>query len=113
MTEFEKALEMLSKSIKNYREASPDDGNTLVQCLQQIAPILFYLEGERAKAHNKYQSIIHSEVLSGSSVARAENEAHIKVPEMYQLRKLIDSAYETSKAIGIHLSWIKAGLNAS
>ena len=110
MTEFEKALEMLSKSIKNYREASPDDGNTLVQCLQQIAPILFYLEGERAKAHNKYQNIIHSEILKGTAVNRAENEAHVKVPEMYKLRKLIDSAYETTKAIGVQLSWIKTGM---
>lgn len=111
MSEFKGALEKLSKHIKQYREAHPDDGNALTECLQQIAPILYYLEIERADAHNRYQTIIHNEVLAGSSVARAENIAHVKVPEMYKLRKLIDSAYETTKAIGIHLSWIKQGLN--
>lgn len=112
MSDFNGALSKLAKHIKEYREASPDDGDTLARCLQQIAPILYYLEGERATAHRSFQGVINREVLKGTSVARAENLAHVEVPEMYQLRKLIDSAYETTKAIAVHLSWIKQGLNA-
>jgi hypothetical protein len=111
MTDLEKALDHIAQNIKSYRELKPDDGNGMVECLQQITPTLYYLEGERAKAHEKYQGIIQRLILDGNSVSRAENEAHVQVPEMYMLRKLIDSAYTTTEAIRSHLSWIKQGLN--
>lgn len=107
MTSLEKALNHLTNYVKKYRELSPDDGDGMVECLQQITPTLFYLEGERAKAHERYEGIVHKEVINGNSVARAMNLANVHVPEMYQLRKIIDSAYTTCEAIRSHLSWIK------
>jgi hypothetical protein len=105
------AVDTLSEEIKRYRNTDPNDGNTLVECLQQITPILYYLETERANFHKKFQSIIHEEVLKGQSVARAENLAHVEVPEMYLLRRIMDSAEGVRDSIRTQISWIKTGLN--
>jgi hypothetical protein len=110
MTHIEQSLNHLSEFIKKYRELFPDDGDGIVECMQQVSPVLYYLEGERAKAHDRFQRIIHTEVLNGNSVSRAENLAHVQVPEMYQLRKVIDSAYVTIEAMRSQLAWIKTGL---
>lgn len=110
MSQLEEAIKMLDENIKNYRTANPDDGETIVMCMQQTSSILYYLEGQRAIAHEKFQNKIKIEVDRGSSVARAENEAHVLVPEMYKLRHKIDSGYESLRAMGMQLSWIKTGL---
>lgn len=111
MTPLEKALDHVAYYIKQYRELDPNDGDGMVECLQQITATLHYLEGERAKYHEQWQSIVHTQVLSGDSVSRAENKAHVEVPEMYLLRRIMDSAYTTCEAIRSQLSWIKQGLN--
>jgi len=49
-------------------------------------------------------------VLNGDSVSRAENTAHVQVPEMYLLRRVMDSAYTCCDAIRTQISWIKSGL---
>lgn len=106
------ALTDLSKYISIYKDADANtDGNTLNECLQKISTALFSLEKERAKAHEKWQSIVHTLVLKQKmTVSRAENEAHVLVPEMYQLRRIMDSGYTTIDAIRSNISWIKSGL---
>jgi hypothetical protein len=52
-------------------------------------------------------------VLSGLSVARAENEAHVKVPEMYLLRRVMDAGYEVIGAIRTNISYLKSERNAT
>jgi hypothetical protein len=110
MSQLEKALDHISSEIKKYRETKPDDGNTLVECGQQISATLFYLEKERAKYHNMFQKKVNQFILEGDSVNRAENKAHVLFPEMYLLRRIIDSAYKTCDAIRTQVSWIKSGL---
>lgn len=110
MSDLEKAIKMLDGLIKDYRLTNPDDGQTIVTCMQEASSILYYLEGQRAIAHSKFQNKVKAEVDNGSSVARAENEAHVLVPEMYLLRHKIDSGYEALRAMGMQLSWIKTGL---
>ena len=110
MTELEKAINHVSEQIKKFRNTKPDDGNTLVEINQQISASLFYLEKERANYHKVFQDCINQLVLSGDSVARAENKAHVEVPEMYLLRRIMDSAYKVCNAIRTHVSWIKSGI---
>lgn len=110
MTQLEKAIKMLDGFIKEYREANPDDGQTIVISMQNTSAILYYLEGQRAIYHSSFQKKIKEEVDKGSSVARAENEAHVQVPEMYLLRHKIESGRECLRAMGMQLSWIKSGL---
>lgn len=110
MTPFETALNIVSDNIKKYRETPANDGNTLTEILQQVTSTLYYLEKERAKYHDKYQNRINELVLAGNSVSRAENLAHVDVPEMYLLRRVMDAAYQCCDAMRSHLSWIKSGL---
>lgn len=103
----EKALKHLSEQIAIFRKTDAMDGEGLVNCLQQITATLFYLEGERAKYHDTFQQTINRLVLEGNSVARAENEAHKLIPEMYMLRRILDSAYECVGAIRTMISYLK------
>ena len=107
---FKKALDHLTKQIEQYRVTASNDGNTLTELLQQITSTLFYLEKERASYHDQFQKTVHRLVLAGSPVSRAENDAHVSVPEMYLLRKVMDSAYSVCDAIRTQISWIKSGL---
>lgn len=105
-----KALDNITKYVKIYRELDPNDGNGMMECLQQISATLFYLEKERAEYHDKFQKRISELVLSGESVSRAENTAHSEIPEMYLLRRVMDAAYVVCESIRSQTSWIKTGL---
>lgn len=110
MTDLERALNHIDEYVKKYRECASDDGNTMVECLQQISATLSYLETPRSHYHNAFQKYIFELVESGEAVNRAENKAHVKVPEMYLLRHKMEGAYKTCEAIRSSLSWIKSGL---
>lgn len=111
MSALEKALNHISEQVKIYRELDPIDGNGMIECLQQISATLYYLEGERSKYHEQWQTMVQKQVLSGDTVSRAENFAHVHVPELYKLRHIMSSAYIVCEAIRSQLSWIKQGLN--
>ena len=108
MTALGKALNHLTDCIKKYRTANLMDGECLNTCLQQITATLFYLETERAKVHEKFQQHLNLCVLEGMAVSRAENEANVKYPEMYKLRRIMEAGYECVGAIRSNLSWLKA-----
>lgn len=110
---FELALENVSTHIKLYRDADPNDGNTMVECLQQITATLFYLEKERAVFHDQFQKRINELIIEGKSVSRAENVAHAEIPQMYLLRRVMDSAYKCCDAIRTSVSWLKSGITNS
>lgn len=110
MTELEKALNHIAEQIKRYRKMDPNDGNGMSEVMQQISATLYFLETERAKYHNNFQVLINQFVLNGDSVARAENKANVQVPEMYMLRRIMDSAYTCIDSIRTQVSWIKSGL---
>ena len=112
MNDLQKALDHIINQVKLYRKADIMDGETLISILQQITATLHYLETERAKYHNNFQVVINSLILEGKSVARAENEAHIQVPELYQLRHIMASSYELVGAIRSQISWIKSERSA-
>ncbi len=110
--ELQQQLDYLTSQIQLYKETDPIDGNQFVEILQQVTSTLYFLEGERAIFHDKYQTIINQMVLSGSSVNKAENEAAVKVPEMYKLRHVLTSAYECVNAMRSQISWIKQERNS-
>ncbi len=110
--DFEKALNLISEQIKIYREADTMDGETMNKALQQISATLFYLEKERAKYHEQWQSIVYKLVKNEQvAVNRAENEANVLVPEMYLLRRTMDAAYSCCDAIRTNISWLKMEIN--
>lgn len=112
MSDLEKALDHISIQIISYRTTGIMDGEKLVSILQQITATLFYLEKERSDYHVKFQKLIGSLVLEGNSVSRAENMAHVQIPELYMLRHIMNSAYEVVGAIRTQISWLKTERNA-
>jgi hypothetical protein len=42
------------------------------------------------------------------TVARAENEAHVTYPQMYQLRRIQDAGYRVADAIRTNISYLKS-----
>lgn len=110
MTDLEKALNHVAEQVKKYRETPPNDGDTLVSIMQQITATLHYLERERAKYHDAFQVKVNALVINGESVSRAENKAHVEIPEMYLLRRVMDSAYTVCDSIRTQVSWIKSGI---
>lgn len=112
---FDAALENIADNIKSYRQLKIQyhSGEKLNDILKQISATLYYLETERSKAHDTFQKRIGELVLSGMTVSRAENQAHIDVPEMYQLRRIMDAAYLVTDAIRSNLSWLKNEKNSA
>lgn len=108
MSDLEKALEHVTKNVAKYRATGVDDGEALVGILQQLTATLFYLEKERASYHDEFQNAINIGVLDGNSVSRAENEAHVKIPEMYMLRHIMNAGYEVVGALRTQISWLKS-----
>lgn len=101
------ALTHITEQIQLYRRSPITDGDAMVGILQQLTATLFYLETERSKYHDKFQCRINELILDGSTVSRAENQAHKEIPEMYQLRHVMSSAYKVVEAIRSQLSWLK------
>lgn len=112
--DFFKALDNIADNIKEYRKLKIEyhNGSKLNDILKQVSATLYYLEKERANFHDQYQKRIQQLILEGSTVARAENMAHSEIPEIYLLRRTMDSAYEVCNAIRTNLSWLKQEKNA-
>lgn len=102
-----KALDHITEQIQQYRKLEVLDGETLNIILQQITGTLFYLETERAKYHDKYQNKLNQLILEGSNVNKAVIVADVEIPELYMLRRIMESAYECVGAIRTNISWLK------
>lgn len=109
-----KALEHLTNNILKYRKLKDlTDGATLNFLLKEISGTLFYLENIRANIHDQFQNKIHLLVTQGESVSRAENTAHKEFPEMYLLRRIMDSAYTVIDSIRTNISFLKSEYSQS
>ena len=105
---FEKQISDLNKYVNEYYKCNLQDGNQLSLLMQKITGLLYYLESERSKVHDSYEGTVFKLVTKGSSVARAINEANVLYPEMYLLRRIMDSAYRIVDAIRTNISYLKS-----
>ena len=109
MTNFEQSLEKLTSYIQAYDDVSLNDGESLNFLLQKINTTLFYLESERAIFKKKYENRIYELTTDKKmTVARSINFAEVEVPELYLLRRIMDSAYRCSDAIRTNISFLKS-----
>ena len=104
----EQALEHITKNIQEYRQMDLLEGEALNTILQQITGTLFYLETKRAEYHDQWQNKVNSLILEGNSVSRSTTQADVEIPELYMLRRIMESAYECVGAIRTNISWLKA-----
>lgn len=114
MTNFEKTLENLATYIQAYDDVALNDGESLNFLLQKINTTLFYLESERAKFKKQYEKRIYELTTDKKmTVSRAVNFAEVEVPELYLLRRIMDSGYRISDAIRTNISFLKNERNNS
>ena len=104
----ELTLERIAELIEEYNNTNIFDGNKLNEQLKELTSRLYYIETMRTKAHEDYEKVIHTKVAEGFSVARATNQANIEVPEMYQLRRLLESGYRVVDAMRTNISFLKS-----
>ena len=97
MNNFETTLENLTSFIQAYDDVSLNDGENLNYLLQKINTTLFYLESERAIFKKQYEQRIYELTTDKKmTVSRAVNFAEVEVPELYMLRRIMDSGYRLS-----------------
>lgn len=109
MTNFEQTLENLTSYIQAYDDVSLNDGESLNFLLQKINTTLFYLENERSVFKKKYEQRIYELTTDKKmTVSRAVNFAEVEVPELYLLRRIMDSGYRCSDAIRTNISFLKS-----
>lgn len=101
-------LNQISDIIDQYKETEATNGIELNRQLKELTSRLYYIETIRTMAHEKYEATIHSKVNEGYSVSRATNEANVVVPEMYKLRRLLESAYRITDSMRTNISFLKS-----
>ena len=75
---------------------------------------MFYLENERASIKKQYEQRIYELTTDKKmTVSRAVNFAEVEVPELYFLRRIMDSGYRISDAIRTNISFLKRERNNS
>ena len=103
-----KQIADLSQFVNLYYKCDRNDGDQLSYLLQKITGILFFLETVRSEVHDLYENKVFNLVKEGNSVARAVNEANVKYPTMYQLRRIMDGGYRITDAIRTNISYLKS-----
>ena len=103
-------LNKIADIIEDYN-TSQLDGVKLNNHLKMLTSYLYYIETIRTEAHERFEAVIHNKVKEGFSVARATNEANVSVPEMYKLRRLLESGYRVADAMRTNISFIKSEMN--
>lgn len=93
--------------VDSYDQVALNDGESMSQILQKLTVTLFYLETERAGFKKQFEQIVYDLTSDKMSVARALNIAETKVPELYLLRRVMDSAYRVCDAIRTNISFLK------
>ena len=112
----EEQLELITKCIEWFKKESRKetlDINLMIKSYSQITTSLFYLETIRADYHQQYEEIVFNLVSSGHSVARAVNEANVKIPELYLLRRVMDAAYRNTDAMRTIISFAKKEIGSN
>lgn len=108
MKNFEKTLNELTSYIQAYDDISLNDGEGLNYLLQKINTTLFYLETERSEFKKQYEQRVYELTTDKKmTVSRAVNFAEVEVPELYLLRRVLDSGYRCSDSIRTHISFLK------
>jgi hypothetical protein len=108
MKELEQTLSDLTTYIVAYDDTSHNDGENLNFLLKKIITTLAYLETHRAHYKLEFEKVVYELTTDkGMPVNRAINFAENRVPELYMLRRIMDSGYKLADVIRTNISFIK------
>ena len=92
----------------DYLNTAINDGEKLNELLRDMSGILFYLETVRTDYHHQWMTFVTSRIAEKVSVSRAEAEALVKYPQLYELRRAMEGGYNTVNAIRTNISYLKS-----
>jgi len=103
-------LESITQIIEDYNSSSEHVPQGLLDMNRSLSTSLFLLEKFRAQEHKAFEATIYSEKMNGQSVSSATNTANVKHPELYQLRRFMESAERVAIQMNVELKWMHAEL---
>lgn len=108
MKELEQTLSDLTTYIIAYDDTSLNDGDNLNFLLKKITTTLAFLESPRAKYKLAFERKVYELTKDKKmTVNRAINVAEVEVPELYLLRRVMDSGYKLVDTIRTNISYLK------
>lgn len=108
--EIEKVLTEYNAIIDTYYGLNNSECDTIMELAKKLSIILSYLETHRIAAHEKWTAIIFKRE---GSVASAEIEADTQVPELYQLRRIMQAGYRVVDVMRSGVSLAKSERQAA
>jgi len=106
----EELINRITKIVEDYNSSSDHHPQGLLDMGRNLTTSLFLLEKFRAEKHKSFEATVYSEKMNNQSVSSAINTANVKHPELYMLRRLMESAEKVSIQINTELKWMHAEL---
>jgi len=103
-------LNTITQIIEDYQSSSEHHPQGLLDMGRNLSCSLFSLEKHRAQKHKEFEATIYSEKMNGEKVNAATNTANVRHPELYMLRRFMESAEKVQIQISIELKWLHAEL---
>lgn len=104
--DLQETLEELTKSIHSYRETPFDELHQIAEIMKDIAILLYDLTRHKVKYKKNWNQVCFEN--RDMSVAAAEREANIKVPELDLIRQVMRAGNNALDTIRSHVSLLKA-----
>lgn len=99
--------EEITKIIDDYNAHDNHPPQEILNMAKNLASRIFYMEKHRAAAHKDFEAVIYELKRKGIAINNATNEANIRVPEMYELRRFMESAKGVLEIMRSQVSWLK------
>ena len=103
-------LDNITQIVEDYRSSNNHNPEGLLNMGRSLSGYLFLLEKHRAKKHKAFEACIYALRQQGEKVNAATNEANVKHPELYMLRRFMEAAEKVNIQMSIELKWMHAEL---
>jgi len=109
----QKLLDNITKIIEDYRSSNNHNPDGLLDMGRNLSAYLFSLEKYRAEKHKAFEACIYALRMQNMKVNAATNEANVKHPEMYMLRRFMEAAEKVHIQINVELKWLNSEMMAT
>lgn len=107
MNDYRQVIDRVNSVVNDCHKMKDLDGESMVKAMRDLSTAMYYLETVRSYYHNKFQTRLKELIDEGSSVSGAENKAHVEVPEMYELRRIMTAGYKVIESLRTAISYLK------
>ena len=103
-------LDSIRKIIEDYNSSSDHVPQGLLDMNRNLTTSLFLLEKHRAEKQKAFEATIYALKMQGAKINSATNDANVKHPELYQLRRFMEAAERVAIQMNVELKWMHAEL---